>query len=214
MAKKQTRRSISFSRADYEAAQEAARRLEIPLAQLAADALHEYLERRSAIGRSMRNPIIGTATTLPISGAPVAGHTTVLPAMNDGIRPGDDIHTEVRNGVAWAERAWPGEVANAGGPAICFARPDDYIRVGDATYHVSDRPRDQADARPPNIDELIDLSSVGAGLRNIRENGIDAELVALDADLRAAESSGADVQVMYDEDVQAKRAAAAARRKR
>ena len=35
------------------------------------------------------------------------------------------------------------------------------------------------------IDELIKASSVGAGLGNIRENGIDAELADLDAELNA-----------------------------
>lgn len=146
MAKKQTRRSISFARADYEAAQEAAKRLEIPLAQLAAEALHEHLKRN------------------------------------------------------WAKE-------NAAAVAKVMQVP---ARAGD----ILGIPPPPPAPAPTQIDELIDRSSVGAGLRNIRENGIDAELVALDADLRAAESSGADVKVMYDEDVQAKRAAAAARRKR
>lgn len=139
MAKKQTRRSISFSRLDFEIAQEAAQRYKMPLAQLAAEALHEYLERR----------------------APDA------PA------------------------AKPVEVAK-----------------------IPPRPASSAPALDPvQIDKLIDNSSVGRGLANIRENGLDAELAELDHELRAADRAGADVQVMYDEDVQARKQAAQ-RRKR
>ena len=39
------------------------------------------------------------------------------------------------------------------------------------------------------LDDLIARSSVGQGLRNIRENGIDAELADLDEELRAMERS-------------------------
>jgi len=132
MAKKQTRRSVSFSRADYEAAQEAAQRAKVPVAQLAAEALHEYLERRSAHGSESR--------------------ATVAPALTR----------------AAASDMGPNEVPT---------------------------------------DAPTDRSSVGAGRRNIGSTGIDA----LDDELRAAERT--DVQVMYDDDVQAKRNAAA-RRKR
>lgn len=158
MANKQTRRSISFSRADYEAAQEAAKRADTSLAQLAANALHEYLERRSAqvqaTGRAVRPPFT------------VADLKHAVSTMTE-IKSGDDGMVMI-----------PIEAAS---PAS-------------------------------SIDQLIDRSSVGAGLRNIRENGIDAELADLDGDLRAAER--ADAKVVYDEDVQAKRTAAAARRKR
>ncbi len=46
MAKKQTRRSISFSIAQFNAAKTAAEHDGVALAQLAATALREYLERR------------------------------------------------------------------------------------------------------------------------------------------------------------------------
>ena len=36
----------------------------------------------------------------------------------------------------------------------------------------------------PRVSDLIERSSVGAGLRNIRENGIDAELEDLDEEQR------------------------------
>jgi hypothetical protein len=39
-------------------------------------------------------------------------------------------------------------------------------------------------ANEPSIDELIERSSLGAGLRNIRENGIEAELADLDREMR------------------------------
>ena len=39
-------------------------------------------------------------------------------------------------------------------------------------------------ARRASLAETIDRSSVGAGLRNIRENGLDAELADLEDDLR------------------------------
>lgn len=43
-------------------------------------------------------------------------------------------------------------------------------------------------ARHADIDMLIDRSSVGQGLRRIREQGIDAELEHLDAELHGAKS--------------------------
>lgn len=49
MAKVQSRRSISFGRADFDAAQEAAARLKIPLAQLAGQALREFLARNPEV---------------------------------------------------------------------------------------------------------------------------------------------------------------------
>lgn len=45
MANVQTRRSISFALADFEAAQELAARLGVPIAQLAAQALRELIAR-------------------------------------------------------------------------------------------------------------------------------------------------------------------------
>lgn len=159
MAKKQTRRSISFSRADFELAQEAAQRAKVPLAQLAAEALHEYLERRSA-----REQATGRAARAPFT---VADVKQAVVGLHE-IKPGDD-----------------GMI---------------YIPI-------------DAAPPPPSVDELIERSSVGAGLRDIEERGIDAHLVELDEEMRAAESAGADVQVMYDEDVQARKQAAQ-RRKR
>lgn len=160
MAKKQTRRSISYSRADYEAAQEAAQRAGVPVAQLAAEALHEYLDRRAA-----RAQVAGRDARAPFT---VADIKQAVAGLHE-IKPGDD-------GIVMV-------------------------------------PIDAA-PQAPKIDELIDRSSVGAGLRDIEERGIDAHLVELDEELRAAERSSADVQVMYDEDVQARRTAAAARRRR
>ena len=58
-----------------------------------------------------------------------------------GIRPGDPLHTECRNGVAYVERAWPGEIVNSCGPASSAANPGETVRVGDANWRVSDRPR-------------------------------------------------------------------------
>lgn len=40
------------------------------------------------------------------------------------------------------------------------------------------------------IRELIERSSIGAGLTNIRENGIDAELLELEHDLRPRRKRG------------------------
>lgn len=156
MAKKQTRRSISFSRADFELAQEAAQRAKVPLAQLAAEALHEYLERRSA-----REQATGRAARAPFTVADVKQAVANL----HEVKPGDD-------GVISIPIA-------PGSP----------------------------------LDQLIERSSVGAGLRDIEERGIDAHLVTLDEELRAAERADVDVQVMYDEDVQARKQAAQRRRR-
>lgn len=58
-----------------------------------------------------------------------------------GICPGDPLHTECRDGVAFVECAWPGELTNPGGPSNGHARPGEVVRVGDANWRVSDRPR-------------------------------------------------------------------------
>lgn len=60
---------------------------------------------------------------------------------NVGISPGDPLHTECRDGVAFVECAWPGELTNPGGPSNRQANPGDEIWVGDAKWRVSDRPR-------------------------------------------------------------------------
>ncbi len=72
----------------------------------------------------------------------------------DGIIPGDPLHTECRDGVAFVERAWPGELTNPGGPSARYARPGDVVRVGDANWRVSDRPRKPSAVQHANPREI------------------------------------------------------------
>ncbi len=161
MAKKQTRRSISFSRADFELAQAAAQRAKVPLAQLAAEALHEYLERRSARDQAVGRVARGPFTVADVKEA-VAGLTELKPRDNGMVMV-----------------------------PVPVDRPA-----------VSVPPLDSA-----SVDSLIERSSVGAGLRDIEERGIDAHV----ADLAEEIHGTADVQVVYDE--QAPRRAATRRRR-
>jgi hypothetical protein len=148
MAKKQTRRSISFSRTDFELAQAAAQRDHVPLAQLAAEALHEYLQRRGA-REQVTGPATACSTSETVNGTRVAGPVPV-----------------------------------------------------DRPPATSVPPLDSA-----SVDSLIERSSVGAGLRDIEQRGIEAHLVDLEQEMHATD----DVQVVYDE--QAPRRAATRKRR-
>ncbi len=240
MAKKQTRRSISYSRADYEAAQAAAERARVPVAQLAAEALHEHLERGRARDRRQADVIAWArrafgddqAVSIPQRGLRLLEEAieAFQAAGGEGVQGHELIDYVFGRPVGELRQ----ELGGIGVTVLCLAaaagisadeaermevervlsKPLDYFRQRNAAKNAAGfLAAPLKVAAPADVDQLIDRSSVGAGLRDIEERGIDAHLVTLDEEMRAAEDAGADMQVMYDEDVQARKQAAQRRRR-
>lgn len=234
MSKVQTRRSISFARADYEQAQTLADRLNVPLAQLAAQALRELAVRNPDAAertpRSIADQVVidDLEQTSPFRrpcllagcGAVPGQACRPVPLKEGGTDP--ELATE----RAHANRLWQVQQ-----PTVTFTPPPiDSIelaaalqrqideRVGvlpraaerRASFTLDDArcivaevsdPGYQAPALNPEdpIDRALAASSVGFGLRNIEENGLDAELEDLEHDLADHPDAG-EVRVVYDED--------------
>lgn len=262
MAKVQSRRSISFGRADFDAAQEAAARLKIPLAQLAGQALREFLARNPEVADiGPPRPVAAQAVVDDLYvGSPFRAPCQLMgcgAAIGQACRPVPTLEgepdPELAVGSAHKNRMWsvalaprskignPGiepsemwktfdeNVGSGSGvhfdPAKRVQRPRFEVTIDSAgevqrmldervgvlsgspaksgrltvanIHRIAERlaEADNQASRDPDgnvllpvapgsvLDQLIENSSIGAGLRNIEENGLEAELEDLEQDL-------------------------------
>lgn len=245
MAKIQSRRSISFTRADFDAAHQLADKLGVPLAQLAAQALRELAARTPAASEITATRPVADQVVIddlrPASpfrwACQLAGCGAVPGQACRPVPPsGGGEDPELASEAAHQNRLWqvvgiPDEVT-APSPVIPTATvtftpppvdPDEVARMVAARVGVLPRTRAKPEpfalsyarrivaevsktgyeAPPPDpadpIDNLIARSSVGAGLANIAENGLDAELEDLDQEMADHPDAG-ETRVVYDED--------------
>lgn len=235
MSKVQSRRSISFARADFDAAQAAASKLGVPLAQLAGQALRDLVARNPHAEEI--SPGISLAFDRPIAaqvviddlcpgspfrvGCQLAGCSAAPgQACQPVPMPSGGPDPELGKEVVHQNRLWQVEPRHPVTATVEFTPP--VMDADSVAKMVADRVGVLPRARPMEISsttssltragreisvpagvtminddpmgDLIVRSSIGAGLRNIAENGIEAELEDLEQEMDDQ------VRVVYDEE--------------